>query len=111
MVGSCANCGLQGVQNYKWAQVDNIKRDPFETAVGLFDQGTMFGMGGAIAAPVTAYIYDWNILPIGQVLWLKELESYATYPPMQTRRATTCPKSSSRLRSKRTSVTRASRCW
>ena len=83
MVGSCANCGLQGVQNYKWAQVDNIKRDPFETAVGLFDQGTMFGMGGAIGAPVTAYIYDWNILPIGQVLWLKELESYATYPPMQ----------------------------
>jgi hypothetical protein len=83
MVGSCANCGLQGVQTTKWAQVDNIKRDPFETAVGLFDQGTMFGMGGAIAAPVTAYIYDWNILPIGQVLWLKELESYATYPPMQ----------------------------
>jgi len=82
MVGSCANCGLQGVQDYKWAQVDNIKRDPFESSVG-FDQGTMFGMGGALAGPVTAYIYDWNLLPIGQVLWLKELESYVAFPPMQ----------------------------
>ncbi len=34
-------------------------------------------------APSTAYIYDWNILPIGQLLWLKELESYVTFPPMQ----------------------------
>ena len=34
-------------------------------------------------APVTAYIYDWNILPIGQALWLKELETYREYPPMQ----------------------------
>ncbi len=83
MEGSCATCGLQGVQNYKWAQVDNIKRDPFETAVG-FNQLTLLGMGGALAAPATAYLYDWNILPIGQQLWLKELESYRTYPPMQS---------------------------
>ena len=82
MVGSCATCGLSGVQNYKWAQVGNLKRDPFETAVG-FEQLTLLGMGGALASPATAYIYDWNILPIGQQLWLKELESYATYPPMQ----------------------------
>ena len=40
-------------------------------------------MGGALAAPVTAYIYDWNMLPIGQALWLKELESYKEFPPMQ----------------------------
>ena len=38
---------------------------------------------GALAAPMTAYIYDWNILPIGQLLWLKELESYKEFPPMQ----------------------------
>ena len=25
-------------------------------------------VGGAIAAPMTAYQYDWNILPIGQLL-------------------------------------------
>ena len=32
---------------------------------------------------MTAYIYTWNILPIGQALWLKELESYGPFPPMQ----------------------------
>jgi len=82
MVGACADCGLRGVEQWKWAQVDNIKRDPFESAVG-FDQGTMFGTGGALAGPVTAYIYDWNILPLGQLLWLKELETYSAFPPMQ----------------------------
>ncbi len=30
-----------------------------------------------------AYLYNWNMLPIGQVLWLKELESYVAFPPMQ----------------------------
>ena len=41
------------------------------------------GPGGALASPSTAYIYDWNMLPIGQALWLKELESYKEFPPMQ----------------------------
>jgi len=40
-------------------------------------------MGGAISAPATAYVYDWNMLPIGQALWLKELETYSEYPPLQ----------------------------
>ena len=40
-------------------------------------------LGGALAGPVTAYQYDWNMLPIGQQLWLKELESYVKYPPLQ----------------------------
>jgi len=35
MVGACANCGLKGVEDYKWAQVGNLRRDPFESAVGL----------------------------------------------------------------------------
>jgi arylsulfatase len=43
----------------------------------------MFGLGGALAAPATAYVYDWNMLPIGQALWLKELETYKEFPPMQ----------------------------
>ena len=30
------------------------------------------GIGGALAA-VTAFLYDWNMLPIGQQLWEKEL--------------------------------------
>src|SRR5262249_55941184 len=73
---------LTGAVTYHWSLVDNIKRDPFEMATGE-TQGTMFGLGGAIAAPMTAYVYDWNILPLGQQLWLKELESYKAFPPMQ----------------------------
>jgi len=73
---------LTGVVPYHWSQVVNIKRDPFETSIG--DQyKTLLGMGGAIGAPATAYIYDWNILPLGQALWLKELETYREFPPMQ----------------------------
>ena len=79
MAGACASCGLSGVENYKWPLVDNIKRDPFEGSVGD-EMKTLLGQGGALAGPVTAYIYDWNILPIGQILWLKELESYGQLP-------------------------------
>jgi len=75
--------GLTGVQTYHWTMVNNIKRDPFEQAVGS-DTKTFMGMGGALAAPSTAYLYDWNLLPIGQLLWLKELEGYRTYPALQT---------------------------
>jgi hypothetical protein len=47
--------------------VQNIKRDPFEQAVGT-DQKTAMSFGGALAAPSTAYLYDWNLLPIGQAV-------------------------------------------
>ena len=40
-------------------------------------------LGGALGGPVTAFQYDWNMLPIGQQLWLKELESYKEFPPLQ----------------------------
>jgi arylsulfatase A-like enzyme len=73
---------ISGVLAYSWAQVVNIKRDPFETSIG--DQvKTLLGQGGALAAPATAYIYDWNLLPIGQSLWLRELKTYLDFPPMQ----------------------------
>jgi arylsulfatase len=39
--------------------------------------------GGALAAPSTAYLYDWNLLPLGQQLWLQELESSQKFPPLQ----------------------------
>jgi arylsulfatase A-like enzyme len=71
-----------GVLPYHWTQVVNIKRDPFETSIGAHTK-TMFGMGGALASPSTAYVYDWNMLPIGQALWLRELESYIPFPPLQ----------------------------
>jgi arylsulfatase A-like enzyme len=71
-----------GVVPYHWTQVVNIKRDPFETSIGSHTK-TFEGMGGALASPSTAYVYDWNMLPIGQALWLKELESYVPFPPLQ----------------------------
>ena len=67
---------------FHWTLVQNIKRDPFEQAVGI-DQKTGMSLGGALAAPSTAYIYDWNMLPIGQQLWLAELLSYEKFPPLQ----------------------------
>ena len=71
------------LESYHWTMIQNIKRDPFEQNVGLSGQKSAMSMGGALAAPSTAYIYDWNILPIGQLLWEKELMSYKTYPPLQ----------------------------
>ena len=73
---------LMPLVSYHFTLVQNIKRDPFEQAVTL-DGKTALGVGGALASPSTAYLYDWNILPIGQQLWLKELESYNTFPPLQ----------------------------
>ncbi len=73
---------LTGVQPYHWTQVVNIKRDPFEISVGS-QQKTLFGVGGAIASPSTAYVYDWNIFPIGQQLWLRHLETFRDFPAMQ----------------------------
>ena len=34
-------------------------------------------LGGALA-PSTAYIYDWNILPIGQQLWSRAPDAAST---------------------------------
>ena len=73
---------IAGPLPYAWAQVVNIKRDPFETSIGQ-QYKTLMGLGGALAAPSTAYLYDWNMLPMGQALWLKELETYQEFPPMQ----------------------------
>ena len=67
---------------FHFTLVQNIKRDPFEQAVGL-DQKTAMGLGGALGGPVTAFLYDWNMLPIGQQLWLEQLLSYEKYPPLQ----------------------------
>jgi arylsulfatase len=67
---------------FHFTLVQNIKRDPFEQAVGT-DQKTAMSLGGALSGPVTAFQYDWNMLPIGQQLWEKELLSYKTFPPLQ----------------------------
>jgi hypothetical protein len=73
---------LYGAQTFHWTQIANIKRDPFEQTVGS-DAKSLLGYAGSIGSPSTAYLYDWNILPLGQLLLEKELFSYKEFPPMQ----------------------------
>jgi len=67
---------------FHFTLVQNIKRDPFEQAVGT-DTKSATALGGSLGAPMTAFLYDWNMLPIGQQLWMQHLETYKTYPPLQ----------------------------
>ena len=67
---------------FHFTLVQNIKRDPFEQAVGI-DQKSAMSLGGALGGPMTAFQYDWNMLPIGQQLWLEHLMSYEKFPPLQ----------------------------
>ena len=82
MEGSTALSALNGPHTYGWTQMTNLMRDPFEQNVGdVQKSGT--SAGGAITAPSTAYLYDWQMLPIGQLMWMKELETYRKFPPLQ----------------------------
>jgi hypothetical protein len=48
-----------------------------------FDGKSAMSLGGAIGAPSTAWAFDFNILPLGQQLWLKHLETFKQFPPLQ----------------------------
>jgi arylsulfatase len=82
MAQSGADGWIMPLIPYHFTLVQNIKRDPFEQAVGG-GQKTVMGFGGALASPSTAYQYDWNMLPIGQQLWEKHLMSFKQFPPLQ----------------------------
>ena len=66
---------------FHFTLVNNIKRDPFEQAVGI-DQKTAMSLGGALGGPLTAFQYDWNMLP-SVSNWLEHLLSYEKFPPLQ----------------------------
>jgi arylsulfatase len=67
---------------FHFTLVQNIKRDPFEQNVGI-DQKSATSMGGALGGPTTAFLYDWNMLPIGQQLWTQHLATFEKFPPLQ----------------------------
>ena len=69
--------------SYHWTLVANVKRDPFEQAVGFGQTKSAAGLGGQMGSPSTAYLFDWNMLPIGQQLWEQELKSFSKFPPLQ----------------------------
>ena len=74
---------------FHWTQLQNIMRDPFEKAVGEEQKSAM--SRSAVRWPPRArrIMYDWNILPIGQMLWQKELSPTSTSRRSRCRRATT----------------------
>jgi arylsulfatase len=75
---------LEPLTDWHFPLIQNIKRDPFEQNVAPNDAKSLLYFGGTLAAPSTAYMYDGlAMFPLGQLLWLKELESYITYPPLQ----------------------------
>src|SRR5262245_42753828 len=83
MTKSNAAGWLDPLTSYHFTLVQNIKRDPFEQCVSPDDSKSALNLGGSLASPSTAYIYDWNLLPIGQQLWYKHLMSYKEFPPLQ----------------------------
>ncbi len=40
-------------------------------------------MSAALSLADHRLVYDWNMLPIGQALWLKQLQSYIDFPTLQ----------------------------
>ena len=75
---------VQPLVNYHFTVVQNIKRDPFEQAIGALPGGkSALSTGGSLGAPMSAFQYDFNILPAGQMLWLRHLETYEKFPPLQ----------------------------
>src|SRR5262245_51861504 len=75
---------LEPLTDWHFPLIQNIKRDPFEQFVSTDDTKSLLFFGGTLAAPSTAFMYDGlGIMPLGQQLWLKELESYIPYPPLQ----------------------------
>jgi arylsulfatase len=76
---------LEPLTNWHFPLIQNVKRDPFEQFVSPRDTKSLLYFGGSLAAPSTAFMYDGlGIIPLGQQLWLQELESYITYPPLQS---------------------------
>jgi arylsulfatase len=75
---------LEPLTAWHFPLIQNIKRDPFEQFVSTDDTKSLLMFGGTLTAPSTAFMYDGlGIMPLGQLLWLKELESYIPYPPLQ----------------------------
>src|SRR5262249_57621036 len=68
--------------SYHFTLVQNIKRDPFEQGVGQ-DLKSATAFGGSLGSPGTAFLYDWNMLPIGQQLWMRWFETLQEFPPLQ----------------------------
>ena len=83
MEGSTGAVGAHGCANLRMDSAHQPQARSVRAGRGRRAEVGVLSVGGALASPSTAYLYNWNVLPVGQQLWLKELESYATFPPLQ----------------------------
>ena len=74
--GSCRWCRSTS----RWCRTSSAIRS---SRLSASSRRRRWGLAAHSAAQLTAFQYDWNMLPIGQQLWLKELESYEKFPPLQ----------------------------
>ena len=74
---------VQPLVNYHFTVVQNIKRDPFEQTIGALPGEAALSTVRSLGAPMSAFQYDFNILPAVQMLWLRHLETYEKFPPLQ----------------------------
>ena len=56
-----------------WCRTSSVTRSSRPSAS---TQKSAIGHGRCAGGPVTAFLYDWNMLPIGQQLWYEQLMSY-----------------------------------
>jgi hypothetical protein len=88
----CLKTLLAGCEDYSEAVAWSCKAADPENTRPLAHRTPRFAVsiGGALDAPATAFIYDWNMLPIGQQLWLKGSKRSESFPQCRRWKATTC---------------------
>ena len=76
-------CDLGAPETYAWTQIDNIMRDPFESRWGDGDEERH--RGTAVPSPPRArrICMTGTSCPSASCMWMKELESYVEFPPLQ----------------------------
>ncbi len=62
-VATGAEGGILPLVPFHFSLVQSMKRDPFEQAVGPSQKSAM-ALDGGLSAPATAFLYDWNMLPM-----------------------------------------------
>ena len=75
--------------NYHWTLVGNIMRDPFEQTISFSDSKSGMSLGGTLAGPSTAYLYDWKCCPSASCCGRRNSRRLRRSRPCKRRRLTT----------------------
>ena len=74
---------------FHFTLVVNIKRDPFEQAVGIDHTRRAMSIGGALGGPFTAFTTTGTCCRSARQLWLKDLLTFEQFPAAAAPGATT----------------------